>query len=150
MLIRYWSNTYTSDWYQIDINQGVFPIWANISWHRRRVFLLTLWVHDQLYGNGQLLTKELTVRGLQIDIFSARLILLKIKKDHHQLRPSPGIILCMHSANERCYNLTLPSIGWAHAQNDPYWPHSHHDPQEWTKANSLSPHVPVDKMAATL
>ena len=37
----------------------------------------------------------------------------------------PGIILCMHPANERWrYNVTSSLIGWAHAQNEPcilYW-----------------------------
>ena len=33
----------------------------------------------------------------------------------------PGIILCMHPANERwCQNVMLYLIGWAHAQSDPF------------------------------
>ena len=32
----------------------------------------------------------------------------------------PGIILCMHPANERQrYNVKSSLIGWAHTQNDP-------------------------------
>ena len=35
----------------------------------------------------------------------------------------PGIILCMGSANERRrYNETSSLIGWAHTQNDPWFP----------------------------
>ena len=30
-----------------------------------------------------------------------------------------GIILCMHPANERHYNIASSLIGWVHAQNDP-------------------------------
>ena len=34
----------------------------------------------------------------------------------------PGIIQCIHWANERwCYNVTPSLIGWAHTQNDPWW-----------------------------
>ena len=32
---------------------------------------------------------------------------------------SPGIMLCMHPANRRRYNVTSCLIGWAHTQNDP-------------------------------
>ena len=32
---------------------------------------------------------------------------------------SPGIILCMGPANERCYFVMSSPIGWAHTQNDP-------------------------------
>ena len=36
------------------------------------------------------------------------------------LLPYPWIIFCRRSAKERrCYNVTSPLIGWAHAQNDP-------------------------------
>ena len=39
--------------------------------------------------------------------------------------PGPGIILCMHLANERWrYTVTPSLIGWVHAQNDPCWPTS--------------------------
>ena len=35
-------------------------------------------------------------------------------------KTSPGIILCMHTANERwCYSVTPSLIGLAHTQNDP-------------------------------
>ena len=36
-------------------------------------------------------------------------------------RPSPGIILSMHPANERrCYNVTLSLIGWVHTKTYPW------------------------------
>ena len=35
----------------------------------------------------------------------------------------PGIIFCMCPANERRrYNVTSSLIGWAHSQNDPWYP----------------------------
>ena len=46
----------------------------------------------------------------------------------------PGIILCMHPANERwCYIVTSSLIGWVHAQKDPCYKETSHTWAEGTK-----------------